>query len=167
MRAAMRALIPDFSRLSLKSATGVAAPHPPPYDPVAVWNSLTLNQKSAVVSLLQADLQRKINDVTLAGTDAKTLVIKQMNHYEPMLPSWLSDRRTWQWVQWEQALSGPEYTYLFLDPEPAGSNGTQMGEASPNQARDYGRGQVYNRYGSFENPRGGDANAHFYDYANH
>ena len=80
MRAAMRALIPDFSRLSLKSATGLAAPHPSPYDPVAVWNSLTLNQKSAVVSLLQADLQRKINDVTLAGTDAKTLVIKQMKH---------------------------------------------------------------------------------------
>ena len=167
MRAAMRALIPDFSRLSLKSATGAAGPHPPLSDPVAVWNSLTLNQKSAIVSLLQADLQRKINDVTLAGTDAKTLVIKTMNHYEPMLPSWLSYQRAWKSMQWEQALSGPEYKHLFLDPEPAGSNGTQMGEASPNQARDYGRGQVYNRYGSFENPRHGDANAHFYDYANH
>lgn len=170
MRAAMRALLPDFSRLSLKSATGMmqagaAAWHPPLSDPVAVWNYLTLDQKSAVVNLLQADLQRKINEATLAGTNAKTLVIKTMNHYEPMLPSWLSHQRAWQSMQWEQALSGPEYKHLFLDPDPAGFSGSQMGEVSPNQARDYGRGQVYNPYGGFENPRYGDANAHNNYYA--
>ena len=49
-------------------------------------------------------------------------------------------------------LTGPEHRHLFEAAEPPGFYGHQIGEEEPNQPKDYGRGQVYNPYGNWENP---------------
>jgi hypothetical protein len=168
MRAAMRALLPDFSRLSLKSATGVGncppddgAEHPSLSDPVEkIWNGLTPLQQQTVIELLETELQRKKNDVELASAGAKEQVIKAFNRYEPVLPSWLCKKRAWKRVQWEVVLSGPEYKHLFTAPEPAGFNGPQMGVPEPNRPRDYADHNILTPHSSWGDPD--RDNAHLY-----
>ena len=133
MRAAMRALLPDFSRLSLKSATGMMAePAAPTLNKEQLlWNGLSQEDQLIVLNILH--LRRMRLNMAWNQKADKEENFKTQENLLAQLPEWLSNRMkvTAQNrevmknktppilpILWERALiNRPEYNYLFESPE--------------------------------------------------
>jgi len=148
MRAAMRALLPDFSRLSLKSATGMHNgeasgsndPPPPPDDKYEVdWDNMPEEEKEAVIGLLKIEQEEKRSpDVGGATATQKTEWFKGKRNLRRRLSAYvLTNFDKIKWYKIDELKNHPRI-HWYWGGEGGGVCGREAGQNS--QGGQYGSG---------------------------
>lgn len=149
MRAAMRALLPDFSRLSLKSATG-AHNNPPDDDYDPNWVNMPNAEKQAVIELLRIQQEEKRSpDVGGATTTKKNEWFKGTRYWRQRLShDVLTHFGKFPWYEIDELKNHPRIPWYWGDEDGRGGNHVGLEAGQNSQGGQYGKG-VLNPLGNW------------------